>query len=111
MEPQKDAQTVTKDGARVGDLIAGVQVREAVTHLDERGELTEIFDPAWGFTDFPLVYAYMTTVRPGKVKGWVSHRGQTDRLFTVCGRIRFVFYDGRDASPTNGLVNSFVFGE
>jgi hypothetical protein len=28
----------------------------ATTHLDERGEVCEIYNPAWGVMDAPLVY-------------------------------------------------------
>lgn len=111
MEPRRDIQRVEPDGRKVEQRIDGVLVREAVTHLDERGELVEIFNPAWGFTDFPMVYAYVTTVRPAKVKGWLLHRIQTDRLFPCMGSLRIVLYDARPGSATNGMLNEFVFGE
>jgi hypothetical protein len=40
----KDRQLVTPDGRPLKDEIEGVLVHHSVTHADERGMLTEIFD-------------------------------------------------------------------
>src|SRR5688572_12273628 len=84
-QPLRDAQTVTREGEPVRELIAGVEVRTAVTHVDDRGELCEIFDPSWGVHPAPLVYVYQAMVRPGKTKGWILHEQQDDRLFLSLG--------------------------
>lgn len=108
---RKDAQTVESSGKSVGKLIEGVIVRDAVTHEDERGELTEIYDPAWGVMEAPLVYVYQTIVRPGRVKGWVYHKLQQDRLFVSTGWLKIVLYDMRVDSSTHGLVNEIFASE
>ena len=108
---KKDHATVTADGELVQERIAGLQVRRAVTHADERGTLCEIFDCRWGFSDDPLVYAYHVTIRPGQVKGWVVHRGQNDRLFVYAGVLKIVLYDARTDSETFGRVNVLHLGE
>jgi dTDP-4-dehydrorhamnose 3,5-epimerase len=100
MEPKKDVQTVTSEGKRVESLIDGVKVRYAVTHPDDRGDLCEIYNPAWGFDDAPMVYAYTATIKPGKIKGWVKHLLQSDRLFILKGSFRIVLCDDRAESPT-----------
>lgn len=69
LTPKRDLQTVTPQGERISPLIDGVQIRYVLTHADERGTLTEIFNPAWAFTTEPLVYMYEFTIRHGKVKG------------------------------------------
>ena len=109
--PIKAPQTVTPDGRSVKPTIAGVSVRPAVTQQDERGTLAEIYSPAWGFDDLPLVYAYLVTVRPGRVKGWAMHERHVDRYFFAAGVMKLVLYDGRPESPTHGLVSELFFSD
>jgi dTDP-4-dehydrorhamnose 3,5-epimerase len=108
--PTADVQTVTREGERLSDFIDGVRLRPAVTQSDERGTVTEIYDPSWGFTDEPLVYVYETTVHPGQKKGWIVHLEQDDRLYFSFGAAKIVLYDARPASPTNGLVQELFLG-
>jgi dTDP-4-dehydrorhamnose 3,5-epimerase len=107
----KDPQTVTREGELVQERIHGVQVRHAVTHADERGTLTEIFDERWEFTLDPVPYVYASTIRPGQVRGWVVHLEQDDRLFFVKGTAKVGLYDAREGSPTFGLGNVFFLGD
>ena len=107
----KRPQTVTPAGERLDSLIDGVMVRSATTQTDARGTVVEIFNPAWGFTEEPLVYVYQITIRPGQVKGWVQHRINEDRLFFSYGTAKVVLYDDRDDSPTRGMVNELFFDE
>jgi dTDP-4-dehydrorhamnose 3,5-epimerase len=95
----------------VGALIDGVVVRLATTLPDERGELCEIFNPAWTVSDAPLVHVYQAIVRPGKVKGWVVHYEQDDRLFISLGTVKIVLFDGREGSPTYRQIDEIVLGE
>jgi dTDP-4-dehydrorhamnose 3,5-epimerase len=69
---KKDRQTVTPEGKSVLPLIHDVHIRYAVTHPDERGTICEIYNPAWNFSDAPVVYVYQVTLRPRRVKGWVG---------------------------------------
>ncbi len=109
--PRKDAQTVTPDGEPIAPMIEGVKLRYAITHPDERGSVTEVFDPRWGFTDAPLVYLYEFTIRPGIVKGWIKHALQTDRIFLQRGSVRVVLYDDRPDSLTYQMLNQFTLTE
>lgn len=104
-QPLKDLPTVTPAGERLGQRIEGVVVRRAVTQTDERGTLCEIFSPAWGLHPAALAYVYQFTVRPGKIKGWHSHRLHDDRIFISRGEVRVVLYDSRTDSATHGLIN------
>jgi dTDP-4-dehydrorhamnose 3,5-epimerase len=108
---ERDSQSVTAEGESVQELLAGVRVRRAVTHLDDRGSVCEIYNPAWGFTDEPLVYAYQTTIRVGQTKGWVLHLEQDDRLCFMFGDVKVVLFDGRTDSPTFESLNVLYFGE
>jgi dTDP-4-dehydrorhamnose 3,5-epimerase len=111
VSPVPDHQTVTAEGLRLDAGIEGVEVRWATTHSDERGSLTEIFNPAWDFSDEPLVYVYQSTVHVGQKKGWVVHLEQTDRLFFAHGTAKVVLYDARRSSPTHGVVQELFLGE
>ena len=108
--PTRDPQTVTPAGERIEPTIDGVRVRPAIVQSDERGSVTEMYDPAWGFTEEPLVYVYETRVHPGQKKGWVVHFEQDDRLFFSYGSAKIVLYDARAGSPTNGLVQEVFLG-
>ena len=110
-KPQKEAQTVTAEGKRIGQLIDGVRLHFPETHPDERGDLCEIFNPAWGLRESPPVYAYQVTVRPGKVRGWVVHHEQDDWLFVSFGTLKIVLYDDREASPSRGKLNEICLSE
>jgi dTDP-4-dehydrorhamnose 3,5-epimerase len=107
----KDPATVAPDGERLEAPIDGVEIRRARTHADERGTLCEMFDSRWAFTEDPLVYAYLVTLRSEQVRGWVVHLEQSDRLFLFGGVLRLVLYDGRTGSETFGRLNVLHFGE
>jgi dTDP-4-dehydrorhamnose 3,5-epimerase len=107
----RDQQTVTPEGKRIEKMIDGVVIRAATTHFDERGEVCEIYDPAWGVTGDPLVYVYQALIRPGRIKGWVYHEKQKDRLFVSLGTLKIVLYDMREGSPTHGMINELHLSE
>lgn len=72
-------------------------------HLDARGSLVELWRRSWGpllssqeeVTEHPLVQhhpghiaqVYVSTTRPGVVKGWHAHAEQTDRFIAVRGAV------------------------
>lgn len=111
MEPVKDEPTVSPDWKPLGKTIAGVVIKHVPPVEDERGEICEMFRPAWGIHPDPLVYVYMITIRPRKVKGWVRHLKQDDRIFLIRGTIRIGLYDDRADSPTHRLLNLFTVSE
>lgn len=109
--PQHDRPTVGPDGEQLGALPDGVRVRDLITHTDDRGTLFELYDPAWGFHDAPLVYSYVATMRPGVTKGWALHERHDDRYTLLYGALEVVLYDVRPASPTFALVATVVLAE
>jgi dTDP-4-dehydrorhamnose 3,5-epimerase len=100
---RKDGVTV-KDGALVAPLLDGVSFLESETIIDERGSLTEIFDPRRNWHPDPIVYSYMVTIRPGIVKGWALHKLHDDRYFVVDGEMEVVLFDPRPESSTCGQL-------
>jgi dTDP-4-dehydrorhamnose 3,5-epimerase len=111
VEPVKDRQTVTPSGERVAKLIEGVNIRRLITHPDDRGTLTEVFRESWNFHPDRLQFVKLITTRPGKVKGWVKHLKQDDRIAVCYGTAQFVLYDDREDSPTYKMVNELFFSE
>lgn len=111
-QARKDVQTTTDDGQpRYDDLPHGLRVRELPTHIDDRGQVFEIFDLRWEFHPRPLVFVYQFTVRPGVIKGWGLHKKHEDRYCLLYGEIEVIFYDPREDSPTYGQVSRLTASE
>lgn len=107
--PVKDQQTITADGRSTQPLIDGVVIRRQAPAEDERGEICEIFQPSWSVQ--PLVYVYQATIRPHKIKGWIVHYKQDDRIFLSAGAVRIALFDARADSPTHERLNVFTITE
>ena len=110
-EPIPDPATVNAAGEPLAPLPHGVTFRRAVTQLDDRGSVCELFDPRWQWHSAPLVFVYMFTLRPGKVKGWGLHKLHEDRYFLLLGEMEIVLYDVRPDSPTRGTISRVVLSE
>lgn len=104
----QDRATVTSDGRSVAPVIDGLKTKETVVHVDHRGRLFEVFNPADDYWSGPVVHSYVFTVRPGTIKGWGVHDHKFDRYCIISGEMLVVLWDGRDASPTFGLVQEVV---
>lgn len=111
IEPIKDPPLVNASGERLAKIPQGVTFRPAITHVDARGSVCEMYDPRWRWHPDPLVFVYMFTLKPGMAKGWGLHKKHEDRYFVLIGEMEVVMYDTRPDSPTNGLVASVVLSE
>ena len=111
VEPVKDKQTITSTGELTSPRIAGLVINRRPAIEDARGEIVEIYNPAWGIHPSPLVYVYQASIRPGSVKGWIVHEKQDDRIYTLLGVMRWVFYDNRADSPTYKMLNDVTVSE
>lgn len=111
LEGHRDIQTVGADGRPVAQLPHGVVLRDYVTHADERGTVCELWDERWGVHPDPVVFVYTFTIRPRKAKGWGVHRAHEDRYAFLSGESEIVLYDGREDSPTAGLVARLTLTE
>lgn len=101
---ERDRQTVTTKGAPTAPLLDGMSIHRSPTHTDERGTLTEMLDPRWGWHPDPMVSAYYITERPGHAKGWALHKMHDDRYFLIRGEVELVLYDVRPESATRGRL-------
>lgn len=101
----KDQQTVNAAGERIGGQIDGVIVRTLPVQSDPRGDLSELISTEWAeIVKDGIPYAYSVGHQPGSVRGWVVHELQDDRIAHITGRLRWVLYDGRSGSPTEGMI-------
>jgi dTDP-4-dehydrorhamnose 3,5-epimerase len=108
---EKQQPTTSPSGERLLELPHGVSIRPLNTHVDDRGWLLELFNPLWGWHPEPLVHAYITTVRPGVIKGWGRHARTEDRYGVLFGEALTVLYDDRPDSPTRGHVTEVPLSE
>ena len=91
-------------------LIDGVQTKQLRLNADERGSLIEVMRPDWDLFE-KFGQAYVTSAYPNVVKGWHYHKKQYDNFVCVRGMMKVVLFDGRDDSPTKGMINEFFIGE
>ena len=90
-------------------MIEGVEVKELVTHADERGFFREIIretDPFFdhfGQWSHSLMYA-------GTAKAWHIHQEQTDWWYAI-GSLKVALYDLRADSPTKGDLLEMFLGD
>jgi dTDP-4-dehydrorhamnose 3,5-epimerase len=89
--------------------IAGVDIKELVTHPDERGffreiiRVTDAFFDGFGQWSHSLMYA-------GTAKAWHIHQRQTDWWYCI-GALKVALHDLREDSPTKGVTQSFFLGD
>ena len=46
--------------------------------------------------------AYFSKIKYNTIKGWKLHKEMTMNLIVPIGKVKFVFFDGREKSKTNG---------
>ncbi len=92
-------------------MIEGVQLKQLVTHTDERGYFRElirasddIFAEGFGQWSHSLMY-------PGVVKAWHIHRVQIDWWYVAVGIVKAVLHDTRVDSPTYRQTQEILMGE
>ncbi len=89
--------------------IQGVQVFQLNQIADERGIVLHLMR-----SDSPhfreIGEIYFSEINPGIVKAWKKHKLMTQNLSVPAGRIRLVFFDDRDDSPSKGTVEELILG-
>ena len=82
-------------------MIEGVVITKLSQIVDGRGAvLHHMRNDAPEFTTFGE--CYFSEMVPGAVKAWKRHRKQTQNLAVPVGRVRFVVFDDRPGSITQG---------
>ncbi len=95
-----DESTVTPEGVPTTPTIDGVELGKPITHVDHRGALFEVYTG----TGEPAVYVYQTSLFPGVIKGWNRHERKIDRYTLSSGELLVLLWDGREGSPTHGVL-------
>lgn len=90
-------------------MIEGVRVVPLRQFPDERGKVMHMLrKDSPGFTEFGEIY--FSCVYPGAIKGWHIHRHMTLNYAVPYGLIKFVLYDNRPGSTTQGKVQELFLG-
>ncbi len=92
-------------------MIEGVEIKELVTHADERGFFREIiratdvfFGEGFGQWSHSLMY-------PGTAKAWHIHQRQVDWWYVIGGPLKVVLHDLRPQSPTYRQTMELFMGD
>jgi dTDP-4-dehydrorhamnose 3,5-epimerase len=109
--PVKDKATITPEGELLIQWIEGVKLKKLSYIEDDRGSVLEVYHPGWGFHPDPMVYLYQVIIRPNKIKGWVLHKKQDDRIYCYQGVMRWALFDNRPESPTYKMINDITISE
>jgi dTDP-4-dehydrorhamnose 3,5-epimerase len=90
-------------------MIEGVRITPLRQILDERGKVMHMIraDSPY-FLQFGEVY--FSCIYPGAVKAWKMHKEMTLNCTVPHGHIKFVLYDERAESATNGEVQELFMG-
>lgn len=92
-------------------MIAGVEIKELVTHADERGFFREIVranDPIFkeGFGQWSH-----TVTHQGGAKAWHIHQNQIDWWYIPIGAVKVALADRRETSTTYGELMEILMGD
>lgn len=91
--------------------IQGVRVKDLVAHHDARGWLIELFRSDELEAEFMPVMSYVSSTKPGIVRGPHEHRDQADFFcFVGPSTFRLYLWDARQDSPTFGNKQVFETG-
>jgi dTDP-4-dehydrorhamnose 3,5-epimerase len=89
--------------------ISGVLIQPLKQIVDPRGAVLHMLR-----NDSPLFQRfgeiYFSLVLPGAVKAWKRHRVMTQHFAVPMGKIRLVFYDAREGSPSQSRLEEHILG-
>ena len=90
-------------------MIDGVEVKDLVTHADERGFFREVIRETDPFFDHFGQWSH-SLMYTGTAKAWHIHQEQTDWWYAI-GSLKVALYDLRPASPTKGHLLEMFLGD
>jgi dTDP-4-dehydrorhamnose 3,5-epimerase len=89
--------------------IEGVELKQLVTHCDERGFFREVIRETDSFFGHFGQWSH-SLMYPGSAKAWHHHREQTDWWYCI-GALKVALYDLRPDSPTSGTLMELFMGD
>ena len=91
----------------MGKMIEGVSLHPLKQIHVPKGDLWHAFKATdEGFVGFGE--AYFTQIQSGEVKGWKRHNRYVLNLVVAVGAVKFVIYDDRKGSPTQGHFQEII---
>jgi dTDP-4-dehydrorhamnose 3,5-epimerase len=92
--------------------VEGVVVKDLVTHVDGRGEVTELWSEPWVEKNNLLYpkHVYQSATDYGVVKCWHLHDIHTDQFTVTRGKLQVSLVDLRRDSPSFGHANAIFLG-
>ena len=94
-----DSIPSTINGIQLTPLKQITDDRGAVLHMVKRNNLTSEFGEV-----------YFSEVLPGKIKAWKRHKKMKQNFAVPFGRIKMAFFDDREQSASNGILEELVIG-
>ena len=92
-------------------MIDGVEIKQLVTHPDERGFFREIARSSEEITREGWAQVSHSLMHPGVAKAWHVHKTQIDWWYVPVGDLKVALYDMRDGSATKGELQELFVGE
>ena len=109
-KPVKKIRIISYSKATKMDLIEGVTICPLKIIPNPKGEILHAMKASdTVFSGFGE--AYFSAVNKGEIKGWKKHLKMTLNLVVPVGNIRFVIFDDREGSQTNGTFFSIILGK
>jgi len=90
--------------------IEGVEVKDLVTHADQRGFFRELIRKTDGFFGEGFGQLSHSFMVPGSAKGWHYHPHQVDWWYVI-GNLKVALYDLREKSPTYRQLDEIMMGD
>lgn len=92
-------------------MIDGVEIKDLVTHPDDRGFFREIIRVTDDFFTDGFGQWSHSMMFNGVIKAWHYHHRQTDWWYVVNGVLRIGLHDLRPDSPTHKQTMDFLMGD
>ena len=107
----KAQQTVDSSGKSLKRLIDGVILREGRNIMTRNGMTTELFRPEWDLGMDNVKHIIRVALNSRAISAWHCHHIQNDHIAVIEGVCKAALYDGREDSPTAGMVNMLMMSE
>ncbi|MEX1254030.1 MAG: dTDP-4-dehydrorhamnose 3,5-epimerase family protein [Dehalococcoidia bacterium] len=92
-------------------MIEGVELKQLVTHSDERGFFREIARNSDEIAREGWAQVSHSLMHPGVAKAWHVHPTQIDWWYVPVGDLKVALYDTREGAPTHKELMELFLGE
>jgi dTDP-4-dehydrorhamnose 3,5-epimerase len=92
-------------------MIQGVEIKQLVTHHDERGYFRELVRKTDAFFEAGFGQWSLSLMHTGVIKAWHVHQIQWDWWYVGKGNLKLVLHDTREQSPTYRNTQEVMLGD